>query len=278
MSKSFGALWRDRFATDAPAGEATVPDAALARLLAHRTHRGYTDQRIDEATVSTLLATCLSAPSKSDLQQVSIIRIQDHDTRAGIAALIPSMPWIGSAPEFFIFCGDNRRIREICRLRGLDYANNTMDAVFNATIDAAIAMQTMIAAAEIIGLGSCPISHVRDHIDMVAQMLSIPDGVFPISGLCLGHPSQDGFISLRLSPAATVHTDRYDDSDLTAQLDAYDRRRDAVYSIPADKYKHTDRFGTPVFYGWSEDKARQMALNDGQTMRSYLTDKGFDLS
>ena len=278
MSKSFGALWRDRFGTQARAGSDAGPDPAIARLLAHRTHRRFTDQPVAETMLAMLLASALSAPSKSDLQQVSIIRIRDPAQRAKIAALIPSMPWIGTAPEFFIFCGDNRRIREICRARGLNYANDTLDAVLNATIDAAIAMQTMTAAAEIVGLGTCPISHVRDHVDTVAEILAIPDGVFPISGLCVGHPAQDGYISLRLPPEITVHTDRYDDSALQAEISEYDRRRNARHAIPPEKYRRTEAFGTPAFYGWSEDKARQMAVNDGQTMRTYLTAKGFALA
>ncbi len=278
MSKSFGALWRDRFGAGAPAGADAEPDPAIARLLAHRTHRRYTDRPIDEALLATLLAAALSAPSKSDLQQVSLIRIADRETRAKIAALIPSMPWIDSAPEFFIVCGDNRRIRRISGMRGLDYANDTMDAVLNATIDAAIVMQTMICAAGILGLGTCPISHIRDHVDTIAEILAIPDGVFPISGLCVGYPAQEGFVSLRLPPEATVHTDRYDDSDLAATIEGYDRRRDARYAIPPEKYRRTERFGAPEFYGWSEDKARQMAVNDGQTMRAYLAAKGFALA
>ena len=278
MGKSFGVLWHDRFGTEAPAGATNDPHPAIANLLAHRTHRRYAEDPIDEATLALLLAATLSAPSKSDLQQVSVIRIPDPKTRAAIAELIPSMPWIANAPEFFIFCGDNRRIRRICKMRGLKYANNTMDAVFNATIDAAIAMQTMICAAEIMGLGTCPISHVRDHVDTVADILAIPEGVFPISGLCLGHPGQEGFISLRLPPEASVHTNLYDDAGLEAEIDGYDRRRDARYSIPAEKYKYTEEFGTPDFYGWSADKARQMAVNDGQTMRTYLAAKGFTMA
>ena len=82
---------------------------------------------------------------------------------------------------------------------------------------------------------------------------------------------------MRLSPSATIHTDRYDDGGLGEEIDGYDRRRDARYSIPAEKYKHTDRFGTPEFYGWSEDKARQMAVDDGRTMRAYLEKAGFAL-
>ena len=277
MSKSLGALWRDRFELDNRALESETPDPAVEKLLAHRTQRLYTDDPVPAAVLDTLIAAALSAATKSDLQQVSFIRIRDRALRERIGALLPGMPWIVQAPEFFVVCGDNRRIRRVCELRGLDYANDTMDAVLNATIDAAIAMQQLVCAAEIMGLGCCHISHVRDHVDAIAEMLAIPDHVFPISGLCVGYPAREGFVSVRLAPSATIHTDRYDDSRLAEEIDGYDRRRDGRYSIPAEKYKHTDRFGTPAFYGWSEDKARQMAVDDGRTMRAYLEKAGFEL-
>ena len=277
MGKTLDALWRDRFALDNPALEGARADPAVAALLAHRTQRLYTDEPVPAPLLDTLLAAGLSAASKSDLQQVSLIRIADRALRARIGALLPAMPWIVQAPEFFVVCGDNRRIRRVCALRGLAYANDTMDAVLNATIDAAIVMQQMVCAAEIVGLGCCHISHVRDHVDAIAEMLEIPDHVFPIAGLCVGYPAREGFVSVRLAPSATVHVDRYDDSRLEQEVDGYDRRRDARYSIPPEKYKHAERFGAPEFYGWSEDKARQMALEDGRTMRAYLEKAGFAL-
>ena len=278
MGKTLDVLWRDRFALENAALEGEAPDPALESLLAHRTQRLYTDEPVPQALLDALIGAALSAASKSDLQQVSLIRIADSAIRARIGALIPGMPWIVQAPEFFVVCGDNRRIRRVCELRGLRFANDTMDAVLNATIDAAIAMQQMVCAAEIVGLGCCHISHVRDHVDEIAAMLEIPDHVFPIAGLCVGWPAREGFVSVRLAPSATVHVDRYDDSRLADEIDGYDRRRDARYSIPPEKYKHTDRFGMPGFYGWSEDKARQMAVDDGRTMRAYLEKAGFALA
>ena len=278
MGKTLDVLWRDRFALENAALEGARADPAVETLLRHRTQRLYTEDPVPAPVLDTLIAAALSAASKSDLQQVSLIRIADRAVREAIGALIPGMPWIVQAPEFFIVCGDNRRIRRVCELRGLPFANDTMDAVLNATIDAAIAMQQMVCAAEIMGLGCCHISHVRDHVETVADMLEIPDHVFPIAGLCIGYPAREGFMSVRLAPAATVHVDRYDDSRLADEVDGYDRRRDARYSIPPGKYKHTDRFGTPEFYGWSEDKARQMAVDDGRTMRAYLEKAGFALA
>ena len=47
-------------------------------------------------------------------------------------------------------------------------------------------MQSMISAAESIGLGICPISMIRNIIDEVKIICDLPKGVFPIAGLSLG--------------------------------------------------------------------------------------------
>jgi FMN reductase [NAD(P)H] len=39
-------------------------------------------------------ATVLSASSKSDFQQATIIRVIDPEKRAALAALIPAKPWL----------------------------------------------------------------------------------------------------------------------------------------------------------------------------------------
>ena len=79
-----------------------------------------------------LLACALSAPSKSDLQQVSVIRIEDDAKRDAFAALVPTLEWLPSAPVMLLFCGDSRRIRRICELRERPFANDHLDAFFNA--------------------------------------------------------------------------------------------------------------------------------------------------
>ncbi len=131
-------------------------------------------------------------------------------------------------------------------------------------------------AAETLGLGTCPISVLRNRIAAVAEILELPDKVFPVAGLCLGYPAQAGFISMRLGLDAAVHIDRYDDSGMAAAVDGYDRRRDARHSI-RDRHAIPERFGTAEFYGWSEDKARQAASPEGSGFAAYLRAHGFTL-
>ncbi len=270
-------LFSDRFgvacATD---GTFDVPDA-LAGILRRRTHRRFTDAEIPEELLETLLACALSAPSKSDLQQASIVRVNDEAKRAAIASWIPTMPWVGTCPEFLVFCADHRRIRRVAELRGHDFANDSLDGFTNATIDAALALQTFILAAESVSLGCCPISVLRDHIERVSELLGLPPSVYPIAGLCVGFPAREGHLSLRLPPSVTVHEDRYDDRDLPAEVDAYDVRRDAIFSLPRDRQKYVDLFGEAEFYSWSEDKARQESQPEREGFRRFLKSRGFRL-
>jgi nitroreductase/FMN reductase [NAD(P)H] len=264
-----------RFGLECAAGREQPAEGTQALLLRHRTHRRFTEAPVDEALLEAVLACGLSAPSKSDLQQASIIRVEDPERRAALAALVPDMPWVAGCPVFLVLCGDSRRIRRICELRGRPFANDHLDAVLNAASDAALVLGGLIAAAEAAGLGACPISVLRNRIERVIEILELPAHVFPLAGLCLGWPASAGHLSMRLPPRLTVHRDRYDDSNLAAEIDAYDRRRDAVYSIPPEKQRRRERYGIAAFYGWSEDKARQVSLRERGQLAAVLRRQGF---
>jgi len=155
--------------------------------------------------------------------------------------------------------------------------NGTLEGFFNASIDAALAMQTTILCAESVGLGVCPISVIRNEVEKVAAILGLPDLVFPVAGLCLGYPQGEGHVSLRLPRSVTTHGDRYDDSALGAAIHDYDHRRHALHAIPKEQHRSNAEFGEAAFYGWSEDKARQAAKAEGAAFPPYLRAHGFSL-
>ena len=277
MTKMMADLIEQRFGLPAKAGHDTPAEGELASILSHRTHRRYTDMPISEDLMGQVLAAGLSAPAKSDLQQVAVIRVEDTRLRQEIAALLPSMPWVAQAARFLVVCGDSRRIRRICELREIPFANDHLDAFLNAATDAAMVLQNLIRAASAAGLGACPISVIRNHATRVAELLALPSHVFPVAGLCLGWPSREGFVSMRLPMTLTVHVDRYDDTNLKAEIDGYDRRRDARHSIPEADWRQLERFGKPSLYGWSEDKARQVSSPERQDFGAFVRRQGFKL-
>jgi FMN reductase [NAD(P)H] len=274
MSACSDAIAR-RFGDGGPSGEGGDDNDFLRRVLSRRTVRRYGDQIPDEGLLDLLVACALSASTKSDFQQTSILRVRDPQKRAAIGDLFPSMPWISIAPIFFVFLGDARRLALLGEMRGKTVRNGTLEGFFNASIDAALAMQTMMLCAESAGLGVCPISVIRNEIDNVAAVLGLPDLVFPVAGLCLGYPQAEGYVSLRLPRCITTHVDRYDDGALGPAIDNYDQRRHALHAIPREQQRSNEEFGEAAFYGWSEDKARQAAKAEGAAFSPYLLAHGF---
>src|SRR5436309_5041569 len=107
---SYEAEWRARFGEETePAPD--LPDLPwLRQVLMRRTHRRYADRPVPEPLLRLLLGTALSASSKSDFQQTSVVHVEDRVQRDRLAALVTDMPWIGSAPVLLVFCGDAHRL------------------------------------------------------------------------------------------------------------------------------------------------------------------------
>ena len=255
---------------------ADVPDGVQA-LLNRRVIRKYKSNPINEQTMALLLSAAQSAPTKSNLQQYSIVIIRDPEVRNAVSELVPSMPWVRNAPVIAIFLGDVRRIRRLAEIRGHTYQNNNADTFMNATVDAALAMQCFITAADYLGLGTCPISYVRNRIDDLAEILDLPDGVFPISGLCIGYPDDAGYVSMRLPQKVVVHQDLYNDDDLETDVKDYDDRNHERFALTPTKQRHTDKYGVLEKCTWSENVARQLSLPERAGFADYLKRKGINL-
>ena len=269
---------RQRFGLPTETGKTVSSNKTLADILAHRSCRTFKPDPIPEELIQVLFACAFSAPSKSDLQQACVIRIEDRGKQQRIAALSSHTTWVANAPVFMVWCGDSRRIRRLAEWRNHAFANDHLDAFMNAAVDAGIAIQAFMIAAESVGLGCCPVSEIRDHIDLLSSELELPRWVFPIAGLCVGWPAEESHISLRLPMETTIHSDRYDDSKLVEQVADYDRRREAVDQTAPEQQRMVETFGISSEYGWSENRTRQYAVPARADFGSYIRDQGFDLS
>jgi FMN reductase [NAD(P)H] len=268
-------LLRARFGLDLP-GE-VVPEA-VAALLDRRVSRRYRAEPVSDALLDTLLAAAQSAPSKSDLQQYSVVVLRDAAKIKRIADWIGTMDWIATAPVFLVWCGDMRRGQRLCELHGMPHANNNLDTFLNTAVDGTLAMAAFMAAADAVGLGTCPISYVRSHIEKVTPLLGLSSGVYPLAGLTVGWPEFRRPVSMRLPPSVVVHHERYDDSELADELGAYDTRRRAREPLAAANLKNNDVYGPKEGVGWSENSARQLSVPERFGFAAYLRTRGFDLA
>jgi FMN reductase [NAD(P)H] len=269
------ALLQARFGIDLP--DIDVPPE-ITRLLDRRVTRRYTDQPVPDTLLDALLAAAQSAPTKSDLQQYSVIVMRDRARIKQIADWIGTMDWIATAPVFLVWCGDMRRNQRLCEQHGMPHANNNLDTFLNTAVDCSLAMAQFMAAAEAVGLGSCPISYVRSHIERVTPLLALPSGVYPVAGLSVGWPVFRRPVSMRLPPSVVVHRERYDDSAMPDHVRKYDERRGAREPVAPGSLKNNDVYQTREGVGWSENVARQLSVPERFGFAAYLKTRGFDLA
>lgn len=278
LTQRFGGELAEIPAGAGPEGWPHLCPETWTRLARRGSCRRFAARPVAPELVETLCALALCAPTKSDLQQRDII-IVEEPARARINELLSTGPlaqdWIPGAPALLVFCGNNRRQRQLHQWRGKPFANDHLDAFFNAAVDAGIALSAFVLAAEAAGLGCACISAIRNHAAEVSELLGLPDHVFPVAGLGLGWPARETYISLRLPLSATVHRGQLSEAGIREAVDAYDRRRAAVAPIRAQRA--TDRFGTAEFYGWSEDKVRQYAGPERADWGAFVRGKGFKL-
>ncbi len=260
---------------DGAAIPAALSDNPALRGLAGRgVVRRFKPESLPAGMLDTLAAVALSSPSKSDLQQRDILIVEDPATRARINGLLSDQDWIPGCPHLLVFLGNNRRQRQVHDWRGHAFANDHLDAFFNAAVDSAIALSAFVVAAEAVGLGCCPISVIRNHAEEVSGLLGLPDHVFPVAGLGVGWPATPAFVSARLPLGLTVHRDRYTEATEPA-VRAYDQRRNGIF--PYRSQRNVARFGTSPDYGWSEEKARHYASPERADFGAYVKRRGFKL-
>ncbi|MEM8689122.1 MAG: nitroreductase family protein [Pseudomonadota bacterium] len=279
MSDTLASLLAERFGTTCPTP--SLPDAPeIWRHIAGRgSCRHFTDEKVPGELIELLCALAFCSPSKSDLQQRDIIIVEDERLRAGLNQTLTRGPlaqaWIEKAPHLLVFCGNNRRQRQLHDWRGRPFVNDHLDAFFNPAVDAGIALAGFMQAAEAMGLGCCPISAIRNEARTVSDLLALPDHVFPVAGLALGWPKFSPRVTMRLPLSATLHKDRFDDTNVRGELEAYDEKRNAHRPITAQR--DVASFGEADHYGWTEDKARQYAKPEREQFGAFIREKGFTL-
>ncbi len=255
-----------------PPDETVGKTQTLRSMAARRSHRRFKPEPLSMEMLQMLCAVALSSPSKSDMQARDIVIVRDKAKHQRLAEMV-GQEWIPAAPELLVFCANNKRQRQIHAWREKPFENDHLDAFFNPAVDAGIAMQAFVTAAESIGLGCCPISGIRNDCAVVNEVLELPEYVFPVVGLGVGWPSGEGHMSVRLPLEATVHVDRFTDDTVKDHVDAYDDRRYGIHH--AANQRQVERFGEADKYTWSEDKARQYASPERADFGAFIKSKGF---
>lgn len=194
----------------------------IKTIINHRSVRNYKPDPIDEHQLELILKSAQMAPSSVNGQQMSIIVIKDQDTKDTMAKIAGNQAYVAQAPVFLIFCLDYYRAKLAGEQHdvGIKIVDD-LDATVIGAMDVGLAMQNAIVAAESFDLGTVPIGGIRNDSLAIAKLCNLPDYVFPLCGLVIGHPEDPSAIKPRL-PKESVIFDHHYNHDLKPLIEEYD--------------------------------------------------------
>ena len=239
----------------------------IALLKAHRSIRKFTEQAITGQQLQEIIEAGQCAATSSFLQGVTVIRVTQKDVREQFVELAGNQPYIASAAEFLVFCADLNRARRCCEMHNAEAVEGFTEQFIIATVDVALMAQNAVVAAESMGLGICYIGGIRNDPQRAAELLQLPGGVYPVFGLCIGHPAQDPETKPRLPVSVVLKNDTYSDSTENNAIREYDQHVQRYYQ---------QRTGGKKEMGWSDQIARLLSKESRPHMRAFLEKQGFE--
>lgn len=197
---------------DAASALNVLESPVLETLLGHRSIRHFLPDALPDHTVETLVAAAQSAPSSSNLQTWSVIAVESQARREQLAALTGPQKHLAVAPLVLVWLADLSRIHRLGQWQAREPVGlNYLDTFLMGVIDAALAAQNAVVAAEAMGLGTVYVGGIRNRPEEVAQVLGTPAHVFPVFGLVVGHPDPARVTAVkpRLPQQAVLHREQY---------------------------------------------------------------------
>ena len=196
----------------------------LETLTGHRSIRRFTDAPVSDDNVALIIKAAQAAPNWVNMQLVSIVAVENSEHRKKMSEYCGGQKQIVQAPLFLVFCADYNRVAIACRNNGqnLDAVMEDVDTVIVGAHETGIALEAAVVAAESLGLGTVPIGDVRLHAGNMIDDLQLPKYVFPMLGLCIGHPAEDPGLKPRFPMSAVLSKEEYN-PDLGGQIQEYDK-------------------------------------------------------
>ncbi len=204
----------------------------LASMSAHRSVRRFTATPVPDDHIRRAVEAARMAATSSWIQAYALIQVTRASERERLVELTGGQPQVAEAGAFFAVCADVRRHQLVARQLDKPYVGN-LETFLLATVDASLFAQNLVLAFESLGYGTCYIGGLRTRLPEVDRLLEIPDGVWPLFGLCVGEPDPEVPTATRprLDADALWMKDRYlDDEAVLAGIEAHDTDAAAHYA------------------------------------------------
>lgn len=232
--------------------------------------RRYERKPIEPEKLEFIYKAIQNTPTSYNGQQFSVISITDQDLKVQLYELI-GQKQIKTSAVFMVFCVDFHKLQQFAEATDTEFPRfqDTMDGFMVGVIDAALAMENAVIAAESLGLGSCCIGYTRTAAPAeLAKILQLPEGVCVICGLSIGYPAEHPDLKPKMPLSLVIHENHYRTDDIKPELLAYNEEVTA-YNIVRSGDKTTNDWGKHIL------DYHTIALK--YDMENYISKQGFKI-
>ena len=162
----------------------------LKSLWERRSVRVFEEKSITKEEKALILSAALQAPSAGNMTLYTILDITDQKLKDALAVTCDNQPFIAKASLVLVFCADYNRWYEFFTRHANTVRKPSYGDLQLASVDAVIAAQNCVVAAESLGIGSCYIGDITENFERHRELFSLPKRVVPVCMLVFGYPTK----------------------------------------------------------------------------------------
>ena len=227
-------------------------------MKAHTSVRRFKNQEIPQTDLNEILTAAQMASSWKNFQSYSVILVRSQEKKDALYELVPQEA-IRQSAAFLLFVGDLNRAEKGASLHTDSFQPQGVESLLITSVDAALAGQNALLAAESLGYGGVIIGLIRYKSEEVASLFNLPDYTYPVFGIALGVPNQQHEVKPRLPLSQVVFEEKYQEQPVEAILD-YDQVQ-------------ADYAGARATTSWSQRLAEQFGKPEQVSTRENLEKK-----
>ena len=224
----------------------------------HTSVRRFKEQALPQEDLTEILTAAQMASSWKNFQSYSVIVVKSQEKKDALYELVPQEA-IRQSAVFLLFVGDLNRAEKGARLHTDTFQPQGVEGLLISSVDAALADQNALLAAESLGYGGVIIGLVRYKSEEVAELFNLPDYTYPVFGMALGLPNEEHEVKPRLPLNQVVFEEEYREQSTDA-IEAYD-------------CVQADYAGARATTSWSQRLAEQFGQAEPSSTRKNLEQK-----
>ena len=230
----------------------------ITLMKSHTSVRRFKEEAIPQEDLNEILSAAQMASSWKNFQSYSVILVRSQEKKDALFELVPQEA-IRQSAAFLLFVGDLNRAEKGARLHTDTFQPQGVEGLLITSVDAALAGQNTLLAAESLGYGGVIIGLVRYKSVEVAELFNLPDYTYPVFGIALGVPNQKHDVKPRLPLENVVFEEEYQEQTAEA-IEVYDRVQ-------------TEYAGARATTTWSQRLAEQFGQPEPSSTRENLEQK-----